>query len=323
MQDVTGQGCNFGTPPVRDDLPLHDMTGGSTWLPTVLNVMYPTDANDVDIIAGADRARAMLQGAADISVFQEDGDQIRVRVINNTGHKLPTGYPEGRRMFINVKFLDAADQLILESAAYNDTTGELAHTASDKIYHIELGIDTDLAAILGLTSGPSLHFVLNNYVVLDNRIPPQGFTNAAFETFGGPPVNYTYADGQFWDDTYYPRPAGTASVEVKLYYQSTSKEFMEFLRDENDQTPLGAGQAMYDLWNNNGKCPPELMTQASLDVSGPLADFDNDLDVDLDDLLTLAYEWGSVGIQCDIAAPYGVVDYADFAAFAADWLWTL
>ena len=42
---------------------------------------------------------------------------------------------------------------------------------------------------------------------------------------------------------------------MTLYYQSTSKEYVEFLRDEN--TTNTAGQALYDLWTNNGKCPPE------------------------------------------------------------------
>ncbi len=321
MRDVTGKAANFGNPPTRDDLPLHDMTGGSTWLPTVLNKMYPTDANDVDIIAGADRARAMLQGAATLSVIQEEA-QLKVRVINNTGHKLPTGYPEGRRMFINVKFLNDSVELISESCAYDYETGELAHDVGDKIYHIELGIDNALASALGLTEGPSLHFVLNNYVEMDNRIPPQGFTNAAFASFGGPPVNYTYADGQFWDDTYYDIPAGTASVEVKLYYQSTSKEFMEFLRDENTTTT--DGQAMYDLWNNNGKCPPELMAQATVTLSSPPGDFDLDLDVDTDDFIAFANAWLSDETLYDISVPAdGVVDYRDFAIFAKDWMWGL
>jgi len=323
MQDVTGYGANPATTsaPERSDLPLHDMTGGSTWLPTVLNKMYPTDANDVDIIAGADRARAMLQNAATLSVLQEE-TQVRVRVINNTGHKLPTGYPEGRRIFINVKFLDGSASVISESAAYNYETGELGHDAEAKIYHIEPGIDNALANALELPEleGPSLHFVLNNTVYLDNRIPPQGFTNAAYEAFGGPPVAYSYADGQYWDDTYYDIPAGAASVEVKLYYQSTSKEFVEFLLSEN--TTTDDGQKMYDLWNENDKCPPELMAEASTTLDTSVADFDGDWDVDADDLAALGSGWLSSEALYDIAIPAdGSVNYLDFAKFAREWQW--
>ncbi len=110
------------------------------------------------------------------------------------------------------------------------------------------------------TPGPSLHFVLNNQIYEDNRIPPRGFTNATFAAFGGAPVGHNYADGQYWDDTLYTLPAGTTRAEARLYYQSTSKEFVEFLRDENHTNTKG--QEMFDLWNNNGKCPPTLMGEA-------------------------------------------------------------
>ena len=56
--------------------------------------------------------------------------------------------------------------------------------------------------------GPSFHLALNNVRVKDNRIPPRGFTNAAFAAFDGEPVGATYADGQYWDDVTYPVGAG-------------------------------------------------------------------------------------------------------------------
>ena len=40
---------------------------------------------------------------------------VEVRVTNLTGHKLPTGYPEGRRMWLNVQARDGDDVLIWES----------------------------------------------------------------------------------------------------------------------------------------------------------------------------------------------------------------
>jgi hypothetical protein len=184
---------------------------------------------------------------------------LKVTVTNECGHKLPTGYPEGRRVWINVKFYNAAGQLLAESGAYNPTNGVLTRDTEAKIYEVHPGIDTNINALLGFIAGPSLHFVLNNKIYEDNRIPPRGFTNATFAMFGGAPVGHSYADGQYWDDSLYTLPVGTTKAEVKLYYQSTSKEFIEFLRDENHSNTNG--QAMYDLWNNNGKCPPTLMAQ--------------------------------------------------------------
>ncbi|MCK5408368.1 MAG: hypothetical protein KAJ37_12955, partial [Candidatus Krumholzibacteria bacterium] len=252
MRDVTGQGCNNPAAPVRTDLPLHDMTGGSTWLPSVLHTIHP-EVNVAALADGVTRARYMLQNAAELEFISAGDSLMTVRVTNNTGHKLPTGYPEGRRMWLNVKFFDASSNLLRESAAYNASTAELSHDAEAKIYEIEPATK----GIPGLADGTLFHFVLNNTVVKDNRIPPRGFTNAAFAAFGGPPVAYAYADSQYWDQTTYAIPNGATRAEVTLYYQSLSKEFAEFLRDEN--TTDTAGQDLYDLWNDNGKCPPEMM----------------------------------------------------------------
>lgn len=279
MRDITGKGCNL-SPPTRDDLPLHDMTGGSTWLPGLLPTLYPGDVDAVAMQAGIDRARYMLQNAADLSAVREGGN-LKVTITNNTGHKLPTGYPEGRRIWINIKFYDASMNLLSESGNYDPTTGVLTQDQEVKIYEIKPGMDETVAALAGVPPGPSFHFVLNNKVFSDNRIPPRGFTNAAYVEFGGEPVAYTYADGQYWDDTYYKIPAGGMFAEVTLYYQSTSKEFIEFLKDENSTNTKGL--EAYDLWFNNGKCPPETMAGAQLTFNWTEGDVNRDDAVTLQD----------------------------------------
>lgn len=113
----------------------------------------------------------------------------------------------------------------------------------------------------------------NNRIYDDNRIPPRGFTNTALAMFGGAPVGHAYADGQFWDDSEYTISATAKRAEVRLFYQSTSKEFVEFLRDENKTNSKGL--EMFNLWNNNGKCPPELMVQETW-VIDPDDDDDGD-----------------------------------------------
>jgi len=264
QRDVTGQGANYGNPPVRDDLPLHDMTGGSTWLPGLLPMLYPDQVDETALLAGIDRARYMLQNAASVAL-EQDGSDLEVTVTNETGHKLPTGYPEGRRIWLNVQFFDADQTLVAESGAYDPSTGVLTHDPDVKIYEVKPGLDDDLAGLLGMQPGPSFHFVLNNKVFKDNRIPPRGFTNANYAQFGGLPVDASYSDGEYWDETDYDIPAGAVSAEVTLYYQSTSKEFVEFLRDEN--TTNTKGQEIYDLWNDYGKCPPEVMWTGSIQLA--------------------------------------------------------
>jgi hypothetical protein len=57
-------------------------------------------------------------------------------------------------------------------------------------------------------------------------------------------------------------------VAVALRYQSASREYMEFLRDENHTND--AGQRLYDLWAANGMSEPVVMAYDSVNVSpGP------------------------------------------------------
>ncbi len=281
MRAVTGKGCNLPEAPTRDDLPLHDMTGGSTWLLSLLPQMFPGQVNEAAIQAGVLRARYMLQNAATMALEQDD-DQLIVTITNETGHKLPTGYPEGRRMWVNVRFFDAGDVLLKESGAYDPETAHLSHDAEAKIYETEPGLDELTAGLLGVEPGPSFHFVLNNKIYKDNRIPPRGFSNAEFDLFGGKPVGATYVDGQYWDDTVYDVPHGATRVEVRLYYQSTSKEFVTFLRDAN--TTNTKGQELYDLWESNNKCPPELMIAQSIELTPVVNSGDINADGVVDDV---------------------------------------
>ena len=121
-----------------------------------------------------------------------------------------------------------------------------------------------LASALGQPAGHSFHFVLSDTVFFDNRIPPRGFTNAGFVAVQSPPVGYAYADGQYWDDTEYYLPLSADSVEATLYYQTTSKEYVEFLRDAN--TTNSAGQDLYDAWVAQGKAPPVVIAEAATGI---------------------------------------------------------
>jgi hypothetical protein len=273
MHDVEGKGCNDPAAQLRPDLPLHDMTGGNSWMPTILDQVFPGEADPVALAAGSARAVSLLQKAAalDLGVTAEaDSYRAEVTITNRSGHKLPTGYPEGRRMWLNLVAYDAADQPIYTSGHYDPSTGILQHDGALALYEAELGISPGLAQAIGETSGASFHFVLNDSVYKDTRIPPLGFTNAAFAAFGGVPVDPEqpgdrYADGQNWDDPAYGLPSETRKVITTLYYQTTSKEYITFLRDSNHTD--NAGQVMYDLWANNGRAAPVAMTSDTMLVA--------------------------------------------------------
>ena len=275
LADVSGKGCNDPAAPTRSNLGFHDMTGGNAWMPRVLKTMWPGEVDVNALEASALRATSMLQRAATLDVVMEPaGDSLRavVTVTNRSGHKLPSGYPEGRRMWLHVVARDGPGNQVYESGAYDPATGELSHDADVRIYETKLGITKGLGEAIGLPHGASFHFALNESVYKDNRIPPQGFTNSAFDLFGGRPVENgvtsRYADGQHWDVTTYPLPPSARTVVATLYYQTMSREYVEFLRDQN--TTNTAGTNLYNLWTANGRCAPVLMVRDST-LGAPVA----------------------------------------------------
>ncbi len=271
MRDVNARGCNINGVKARADLPLHDLTGGNTFVTDIVASFYPGETDAAQLAAAKDRATAMIQLAATLELVPRDYG-VDVRVTNQTGHKLPSGYPEGRRVWINVRAYDAAGGLVLESGSYDFSSAVLTRDPQAKVYEVRPGLSPALAAALGMPAGPSFHFVLSDTIFSDNRIPPRGFANAGFREIQSPPVHYAYADGQFWDITPYRLPLTADSVRVTLYYQTTSKEYIEFLRDAN--TTNGAGRSLYDAWVAQGKAAPVVMAQAGakLNVTVTAAD---------------------------------------------------
>lgn len=238
-------------------LPEHSFAGANTWAPQLLQddrwrLAATGDALHLDTAMAS--ARSMLRRAATLTLdFDPEATPkvATVRVTNESGHKLPTGYPEGRRIWLNVRAFDADGQIVFESGAYDAETGMLVQDAQIKVYEAKLGID-DGSAIT-----ETFHFIRNNHVLKDNRIPPRGYTVAAFDQPGLRPVGALYADGQHWDDTTFSLPAEAATVVATLYYQTASKEYIDFLRANGGADGAVLGQMWDDL-----KSPPELMAMA-------------------------------------------------------------
>ncbi|WP_303918335.1 PKD domain-containing protein [Draconibacterium sediminis] len=278
MADVSGYAANKRGTIYRNDLPLHDMTGGNTFIPDLVYDLYPDEVDRDALMAGKERALFMLQNAAtmDLSVTN---NIAKVTITNNTGHKLPSGYPEGRRIWVNLQAYDANGNILFESGAYNYETAEL-NTIDAKIYEIHLGM-TDLveeaAGVYGdPETGESFHFVLNNKVLKDNRIPPRGATNQELISIQSPVVAYSYNDNQNYDLTSYEIPANTTFVKARLLYQTVSLEFAKFLRDEN--TTNEAGNIFWNAYVSNGMSAPVVMCEqewgALTGGVAPVADFD-------------------------------------------------
>ena len=294
MRDVTGRAANKNKAVYRPDdsiehpnsgVPSHDLTGGNTWIthilasldeslpeydsvnaqllgqgPAVLTLDLSGGQSPLstgaELLAAADRARQQLQMAATIQDVAYDvatGD-LSFRILNNTGHKLLSGYPEGRRMFMNVQAFDADDNLIYEVNPYDYTVGTLkGQPASPTLSGTETAVDTlvyEAHTKSSLTGEQStFHFVLADGRSKDNRIPPKGFDVAAsVERVSEPvnPVTHTsdlnyftaaeYAGG--YDEQQITIVPQAVRIELSLYYQGTSREYIEFLRDEINGTGI-------------------------------------------------------------------------------------
>jgi hypothetical protein len=332
MGASTGLGCNKAGTPLRTDLPMHDQTGAAHWMPDAVLYMNTkgtlrlggglTQIQKDALAAGKARAQQMLQSAASLSAVQQDGNLV-VRVTNLTGHKLLSGYPEGRRLWINVRWYDSGNNLVAENGAY----GDIGRTAPDLagvqmpvpsllspentvVYEAGMGMDQAWAASLrelGYSAGLALsynrltdspvhtlgelassspgtqlhtfHFVLNNAVVEDYRIPPYGFSYDEAKArnalpvpstlFGNPGTGGTY---NYWDERAFTIPGPAVSAEVRLYYQQTSWEYIQFLWKQNDgQSPFlgNEGRNLLDAWLHTGMAAP--LQVASVAVGGLVA----------------------------------------------------
>jgi hypothetical protein len=282
LRRTTGLAADEAFDPVERDclttgcLPEHGFIGGNAWVGQIVQDTRWRLHSPASQAEGLDetsaRARQMLRRAATLTVtLRPTGTLIlsptlmlsvthqmaTVRVTNESGHKLPTGYPEGRRMWINLRAYDGDGDLVYESGAYDGATATLTEDADAQVYEVKQGITPELAAVLKQPAGASFHFVLNNTVVKDNRIPPRGYTQAAFDRPGLRPIGASYADGQYWDETTYLLPPETARVMVTLYYQTASGEYVDFLRSGGGID----GHTLGKLWDDS-KSPPGVMARA-------------------------------------------------------------
>jgi len=177
---------------------------GSFWRP-VAGQPLPSGFDPAHYIATSDRAKATLRRAAQLSGFRAPGGDLKVRVWNMTGHKLPTGYPEGRRMWLDVKFLavnsvSGSETLQAQSGKYDPATATLYHdfnldnAGGPKPYDRTTYTDGMGVPVPGgrrtqvyearmhhTPSGTEFHFIRNNERVSDNRVPPLGWVKAQYQ----------------------------------------------------------------------------------------------------------------------------------------------
>jgi len=306
--------------PFRTNLYDHGFVGANVFaIDLILHlnpILDPDDLNDpfnddytIPILNRARTETMDMIGLATDMELSVDGSMLNVRVINQCGHKLLTGYPEGRRIWINVKYMDETGAVIDERGEYNFETAELDDSTT-KVYETHDGLDEAIAEATGLPEGEGFHLILSNKRFKDNRIPPRGYNRALWDANQLFSVGYEYQDGQHWDDTEYDIPQGAASAEVTVYYQTSSREYIEFLRDGN--TTDTNGQVLYDAWEAVGKSAPIVMDNTTISFGAPAmaGDADGSGWVDFNDLIVMLFEFGQSTPSSDCDGS-GIVDFND------------
>lgn len=274
-QPETCQGCHMpevgGDPlpstripdaPLRAGQRRHDFLGANAWGLAMLRAAFPGELD-----AEFDRARARtvdsLQGAARLEFVRAPTEgpagsavRVTVRVTNNTGHKLPTGYEDARLMWLQVR----VGARVVSGAYEND---ELVRDDQARVYEFVPG------RMEGGRAVPSDFVALHSVVLADTRIPPLGMRPDERTA----PVGRDYAGGEggalrHWDEASFdlPLPAGADSVPitVRLLYRSTTKHYVEAIAGANRTDDRG--RELLRLFNATGRAAPVEMASVTTTV---------------------------------------------------------
>ncbi len=247
--------------------------------------MTLTDGTGIDPIAlmdGAVHTRYMLWSAGTIKDVNYSNEDLTFKVVNNTAHKLISGFPEGRRIWINIKAYDENNVIVYEVNPYDYTAQTLKgldypyqpYVPSQGNPSILTDFNIDSTLDLPIALDPSIeihideliyemkptstitdenktfHFALATGRYKDNRIPPKGFDIASAAARQVEPVWLKISKPDYYSQAEYHGgyddvstlalginfPINAVAFVINLYYQTTSREYIEFLRDEINGT---------------------------------------------------------------------------------------
>jgi hypothetical protein len=270
LPGADGKAC--GAPGMPDrTLHAHELAGGNTWMPRVLAAEHPELERDAAYERTAKAAEAKLKSAAKLSIDAPSsvaaGEKLpfSIRVENLTGHKLPTGYPEGRRCWLEVVARGPDGATLLHSGGYDVATATRSDDPDLRTYEVRMAAK----------GKEGFHFILQDELLQDNRIPPRGFVPRPdtvpvgrvypeIPGVAGGPATLAHGDDAPYQLDVPPAVSGTLSIEVTLWYQTTSLDYVTALRDEN--VTDDAGERLYALWQKYARAEPFAMASAHADV---------------------------------------------------------
>ncbi len=218
---------------------------------------------------------ATLEVDAPDSVHLGEGlPQLGVTVTNNTGHKLPTGYSEGRVMWLEI-VARLGDEVIWSSGQWSE---------ADQSWQEDPQLRTYQGDAVEYATGESFHLLRNDYWQTDTRIPPLGLTpddqtDPQTDRYpllpDGTWANYdelSYAfEGlpQLSDPTPQDGTDDQLELTVRLLYLINTRAYVEFLADDNVTNQ--AGTDLLAAFEAAGGAPPVVLAEQTLSV--PISGF--------------------------------------------------
>jgi hypothetical protein len=260
--------------PLRTDPRSHAFVGGNYW--GIQAVMHTNPERATEYAKAFEQALeatlVSLESSVELTMtglpstlLPGDGFSATVRVKNLTGHKFPTGYAESRRAWIAVVVIDGAtgeEHYVVGD--FDTATGEIVAPETTRVYRAQHGRWT------GSVAEAEEHLVLHDMVLLDTRIPPKGFV----ATPTTEPIGMDFDDGngglRDYDEASFditvPSTFGTdLRVEARVYFQSMTKHYVDFLRDQN--TTDDRGEVLHEAFVATGEGAPIAIAVAGADYS--------------------------------------------------------
>lgn len=247
----------------RDNFATHGFAGANT---TMLDIMSQNKTELGIVASGFDgaiaRTRAMLESSAAFEIVNQNriGNElvVQLRIINLSGHKLPTSFPS-RRVYIHFVVRADTGNVIFESGKTN-ADGSIVGVDADRNQrryepHYEeltgpeqvqvyeaIMVDTDNQVNYTLLRAASL--------VKDNRIPPAGFDkNLVPDDVGVAGAALIDADFNSGSDIVTYRidvgASNQVSFSAELKYQSLAYGFVEDLLRDRDNPEVAKFEALY------------------------------------------------------------------------------
>jgi len=192
--------------------------------------------------------------------------EVKVRVTNHSGHKLPSGFPAGQRMWLSLVVKDDTGAVVYQSGYYDPASARLYNDAgmtgltraltpsirggasnAVMVYEKVTGTCTGGPPPTACTPSEDL---LNDTILFDNRIPPLGYDYAQAGPLGGAfwtydptsfvptelpgryPADASGHSQNFDEVTYtFQAPIGVtpSTARAEVHYQSHSREYMDYL----------------------------------------------------------------------------------------------